>query len=153
DLEKGVAAFTIDTPPRVLTDLGYSYLITPKTDPELFKGIRGVVKKGQLQQTVVDQSIKYDEEANNGGTSALPSLDKDGPVRLSIFVNGQAAPIVNGSIPEPKETDSLVFQLENVTDAVHGVVLKVNGENTIYHEKFDCKDCYKWILKPGEKIR
>src|SRR5262249_28308415 len=33
-----------------------------------------------------------------------------------------------------------------------GVVLQINGLNTIFHEKVEPKDCYKWILKPGEKI-
>jgi hypothetical protein len=60
---------------------------------------------------------------------------------------------VDGEVPEPGENDKVEFELENVSDAVCGVVLKLNGENTIYHERFDAEDCFKWILQPGQKVK
>ena len=151
-LDEGIVTFAIDTPPRVLAETGYSYLITPKSNPELFKGIRGSFKKSEIQKTVVDQTIQYTSSQGNGGGATPPSIEKDAPIKVAILINGAEVPVADGAIPEPKEGDRLVFRLENVSDSVQGVVLKVNGENTIFREKFDGKDCYKWILKPGEKV-
>jgi hypothetical protein len=32
----------------------------------------------------------------------------------------------------------------------YAVVVKVNGQNTIYREEKPAKDCHKWIVKPGK---
>jgi hypothetical protein len=154
-IDKEVGSFTVDTTPRVLGDAGYSYLITPKTAPTFFDGSRGFVDKKQVKKTVVDQTIA---NATAGKDPAVkPPVEpttyaKDSPVRITVLYNDSEMEPTNGTIAEPKTGDRVRFRLENTSKTdTYGVVLKVNGENTIFHERFDDKDCMKWILQPGEK--
>ncbi len=94
---------------------------------------------------------------------ALAALDKS-PVQLTILYDKeeqhvQAAPVsadktnVLLKVPTPKASVKEVgFRLENTGDETYGVVLKLNGHNTIKKEQQDALDCKKWILKPKEVI-
>jgi len=152
-MDENVGSFTIDTTPRILGDAGYGYIITPKSAPTFFDGSRGFVDKKQVKKTVVDQTIANATLSTDPVKPAEPpAYIKESPVRVTILYNDMPVEPVNGTVPEPKAGDRVRFRLENTSKSdIFGVVLKVNGENTIYHERFDDKDCMKWVLQPGEK--
>jgi hypothetical protein len=67
------------------------------------------------------------------------------PVRLA-FKAGQAW------LPEPQEGQKVRLVVERTPAAGLGrlgVVLKVNGENTLYRERREGPRCSMWVLKPG----
>src|SRR5262249_50284541 len=98
---------------------------------------------------VTDASSKYKADLNN---QQLPSFEREAPVRVTVFYGDDPqVPDKSGNIPEPKENEKIWFKIENMSDDVHGVVLRVNGENTIFREKFDDRDCAKWLLAPKGK--
>ena len=73
--------------------------------------------------------------------------------RPKIVYGGEEARVNKGKVREPKEGQEVTFVLKNKGTETHGVVLMVNGENTIYRERLDPASCYKWILDPGEEIK
>jgi hypothetical protein len=130
--------FDIATDPRVLTELGESYLRPrdlaelpdeqPRPEPIVFAASPEPAPKVQ----VLDQS----------------------PVRLEILYNGKRKSIRVGEdrleVDEPREGAQVQFRLANMGKERYGVVLKVNGENTIGRETQVDRQCHKWVLDPGD---
>lgn len=100
--------------------------------------------------------------ATKGGAS---TQDGDDPVKLEIDYDG--SPVVlepdSGSPGEvrvkaskaadPKEGQKVKFVLTNTSRDTVGVVLAVNGKNTLFLEDLATRppgSCTKWILAPGE---
>jgi hypothetical protein len=94
---------------------------------------------------------------------ALDDL-KDSPVELKILYDGrpqkvEAAAVgldrggVLLSVPTPEQGQKFSFELHNTTKDTVGVVLKLNGQNTIELQEQDALDCKKWILKGDETIK
>jgi hypothetical protein len=80
------------------------------------------------------------------------------PVRLDVLYDGRLVkPVIKGGkafLPEPREGQKVVFRLrrDSGTDT-YGVVLKVNGENTIAKQRQPDLYCRRWILRPGSGPR
>ena len=55
-------------------------------------------------------------------------------------------------MPEPKTDQKVAFILKrnDSSKRTFGVVLKVNGESTLYKQKDDALQCRKWIIEPGD---
>lgn len=177
-----IPEMTVAVNPRILAEAGVSYLLTPKHAPELFQatGSRGLPKH-LVGQKIVDSSpategllgyastatdplpprnlpknleVVADFKPETKSASTLPD-DKgtdNPPIQLRILYDGKPVRSVHRKVKEPKEGTKVAFEVMNVSNQVYGVVLKVNGENTLFREKFDYSDCHKWILQPGEKV-
>src|SRR5262249_9138327 len=74
------------------------------------------------------------------------------PVDLKVLYNGVEVPIRDGAVRAPKNNEEVSFVLVNRGDERYGVILKVNGENTLYREEGDPYQCHKWILGPGQEL-
>jgi hypothetical protein len=146
----------LETTPRILTEAGYSYLMSPELHKEAFaqakkdKGNRfprsTLVDKVEVQTALLDANPpKVDLKE--------PNPYQEGPVKLTILYNAKPQSIdAKGNVAEPKETDVVSFILENPTKETYAVLLKVNGVNTLFAETLnDPKISHKWVLKPGEK--
>jgi hypothetical protein len=60
--------------------------------------------------------------------------------------------ITGNTVPEPKSTDKIAFELSNTTEGTYAVVLLVNGENTLYQERGTPQVCRKWVLGPNSSV-
>lgn len=83
-------------------------------------------------------------------------LSQSSAVNLTVYYDGQAIPIEyrdgGAFLKEPTEQQkvSLILQRANPADRTrYAVVLRVNGENTLYRQRLKDLDCSKWILEPG----
>ncbi len=134
-----VCKFTATANARTLAEAGESYLL---------KGARGAFDDATLL-------VKADESAADikSGKEDFPLEAKESPVELKIVYGGEEARVSKGKVREPKEGQEVTFVLKNKGTETYGVVLMVNGENTIYRERLDPASCYKWILDPGEEIK
>ncbi len=144
----------METSPRILTEAGYSYLLTPEANKEVFATAKKSKGNRFLPAVLVDKAIDPLENVVAIARPTTMTLNpfKDGPIILRVFYNGKLQPIEKGVVPEPKETDRVTFELENPTQMTYAVALKVNGRNTLFNETFpDLKACHKWIVRPGEK--
>jgi hypothetical protein len=155
DLTVGILAFdqSSDTLARVakfkagqnaasLIETGESFLL------------RGAFDSGQeqpAQDKAVETATRVKQEKED-----YPLQDQAAPLRLEIYYDDARVPleIRNGKaqVPEPQEGQKVAFVLRR-TDAASGrlgVVLKVNGENTLFKERLPDVGCRKWVLDPGD---
>ena len=83
------------------------------------------------------------------------AMDPAAPVSLEVYFDGAARPLEyrgeQPTIPEPKEGQKLEFALSTTRKEAgrFGCVLKINGENTLFHEQAPSPVCSKWVLGPG----
>ncbi|NNE01391.1 MAG: hypothetical protein HKN47_29095 [Pirellulaceae bacterium] len=85
---------------------------------------------------------------------------ENSPVLLRIYYDDQLQNLSldtsggqnNLTISDPKEGQVVTFEIENVSDAVMGVVLAINGVNTLYGgDATEPRSSAKWILQPKRK--
>ena len=87
-----------------------------------------------------------------------PAEDSNAPVKLTVLYNGKPVKIeVRGGkafVPEPATGQRVEFVIAKDAKAQrYGVVLKVNGENTLFKERQPDLRCRKYILDdPGETV-
>jgi hypothetical protein len=135
ELQRVIPRFTATADPATLAEFGESY----------------VVAQAAPQSKLVVQRASHVKN----GTDPFPLVDPAAPVKLEILYDGQPAPIEirNGRafVPEPDEHRQVRFVVSHhgPSDATYGVVLKVNGQNTLYRQWWRAIDCAKWILRPG----
>jgi mono/diheme cytochrome c family protein len=133
--------FTVACDPGLLIEAGESFLLRGglKGDEPLepAKAIEAAValRKQQVISPLLDRQnapvtleVRYDDK----------------PV-LVQFQDGKF------QVPEPKEGQkvSFVVRRQAAADQRLGIVLKVNGQNTILRERLTEAQCRKWVLEPG----
>jgi hypothetical protein len=142
--------FTARLDASLLTEIGKSYrrlrtLGAPREDPD-------------------DEEIKTNIVEQKAGTALHPLLDPKSPVSLEIFYGPGKDPVayeplgkdagekeIGIGTPPPGAEVRLVLTKKDATDDVYGVVLRVNGENTLFREKDVGLRCHKWILDKGQR--
>jgi hypothetical protein len=85
-----------------------------------------------------------------------PLIDPEAPVKLEVRYDGKVVPVElqddgRFHIPEPKEGQKVSFVIsrqKGVNERL-GVVLKVNGSNTLFREQLPDGQGRKWVLEPG----
>jgi hypothetical protein len=112
-------------------------------------------KKDGEEATYAKESKALDQAAAYAKTqpSDTPAAQ---PVQLAVYYNGKRVPMKRQGnkfvIPEPSENTRVKLLLTRDGDqARYGVVVKVNGENTIFRQKLPDPQCRKWILGRGAK--
>jgi hypothetical protein len=139
DPEK-VLTFTATNGPETLVASGESFLT------------RGAFDNGNIEpQKVVQQAAKIRAKEEPYPLAAEAAA----PIALEVRYDGQptALQINNGKgfVSEPQEGQKVTFVLARKGDSTVklGVVLKVNGENTLGKQRLSDAQCRKWILDPG----
>jgi hypothetical protein len=140
-----VCAFKAAVDARTLTEAGVSYARA-----------RGI--KDDDEDTALAQAPKVPPPAWAGEAEPKAREKEFGevvsqsPVRLQVLYNGKEVPIKGGAVPTPAEGDKVAFRFKNDGTETYGVVLKVNGKNTLFYEELDALYCYRWILEPGKSV-
>ncbi len=125
DLVKDVS---FESPLHVLAEVGYSYMLPLLT-------------------------------ADNPNPKPVPLMRnpwKEGYVKLRILYDGVEQPVSDtGDAAEPDKDAKVVFEIENTSkDQTFAVVLRVNGQNTLFQEStHEPRDSRKWIVPPGKTRR
>jgi hypothetical protein len=131
--------------------------------------LRGIFDQGSIQLAQADRANHAEREATGdiekikeSHSAELPKEhplapgNPDAPIGLKIYYDKQ---LVNyefsdgcAKIPEPQEGQKvrLVLNYKAKDHARYGVVLKVNGENTIGHQRLNDFECHKWVLGPSD---
>lgn len=84
-----------------------------------------------------------------------PADSQEDPVnqgeRRVRLVKPRGAPTAATTVASAKEGQKVAFVLENTSPTeTYAVVLKVNGQNTLFQEMDDAVNCTKWVLPPGK---
>jgi hypothetical protein len=128
-----VCRFEVPTDARTLTESGRSYRL------------RGTSPAKNDEPADVAQQTE-------AGKTKHPL---DGPdVQWDIYYDNVKVPVVvksgKATVKGPQAGQAVRFEVHNKGKKRCGVVLRVNGENTLYREKLPSYMCQMWILDPGE---
>lgn len=91
-------------------------------------------------------------------TDKHPATDPNAPVKLTVLYGGKPVPIEvrdgKAFIPAPAEGQKVEFKIaKDGTPRRLGVVLKVNGENTLDKQRLPDVKCRMWVLtNAGEAV-
>ena len=141
---------------RTLTETGLTYAIPANARGAPIDKALALNTKATATTTDTGDDLKVKAE------NQLADL-KASPVELQILYDGVAqkpTPDPGATyttnvllrVPPPGEKTKVMFRLTNRSKETYGVVLRINGRNTIYEQRDDPMSCYKWILKMDESV-
>lgn len=114
-----------------------------------FDGGSTKLKKEEKQESVVKQAAAVKTQL-----AKFPLADSSAPVKLEVRYDGKLMAVETRDgkafIPEPKEGQMVEMAIVRGTSAkgTLGVVLRVNGENTLGRQTVSDLECRKWLLTP-----
>jgi hypothetical protein len=160
-----VCAFRAAAEPRLLTEAGVSFAVSRGSDPDDIANLVANSKPSALppQATAIVQTKQTLGVKPKQGATVRQLLER-APLDIQILykAKGEKKPKEmdiddDGTLPEPAEGAKVSFRLKHKNDKdkyTYGVVLKVNGENTIYPEEAEPDDvrAHKWILGPKDEF-
>jgi hypothetical protein len=141
--------FEVKTDPQILDDFAEPFALVSA-------GLHQMAPRAY--RTLVVDTVSRNREA--GG----PPVDAEALVQLAIGYNGVEKKVVPHptrpgalQVEEPGEKDEVALTLRNVSKQRVGVVLAVNGRNTLYQENVvetvgGPLRCTKWILDPSKEV-
>lgn len=139
-----VPKFTASTDVPTLVGAGESFRTRG-----LFDGGKVKVTAREVSETAA--RVKTAQEKN-------PLQDREAPVAMEVLYDGRPVPLEfrggEANLREPQAGQRVTFVLRK-TDrnrGRYGVVLMVNGENTLYRERLAPLLCHKWVLGPDSAI-
>jgi len=133
---------------RLMTEGGYSYVVPADKYDNLARGR----PEAQRHQQIIESTPKQDKvEPLVVNEPAFPDL-KEAPIDVMVMYNNSPVKIENGRVPEPTAETKIKFVVKNKTDKTLGVVLKINGENSVFRERSEGLLCHKWILAPKGEV-
>jgi hypothetical protein len=160
---KTIQHLDVAVDPSLLVESGSSFLLRggadggpPKIVPEKGKSIPKEVKdavaiaKQDAKKALAPEQGKplpVTVEIGYGAPPPPGSKEKGKFVRVDLdFKDNRAV------IPEPAEGQDVVLLIHRDNSKLrYGVVVMVNGENTLFKERLTPLDCTKWVLEPGQK--
>jgi hypothetical protein len=148
---KKVVSFDAPADPSALSETGESFQLRGIADDATLK-LEPEEREKAIQKEAAAAALRAKEVHDQH--PAAPAAET--PVVLKILYDGklQNLKFVGGvaEVAEPAEGQKVVFVLErrDSSKTAYGVVLKVNGENTLERERKRDLQCIKWILEPGD---
>jgi hypothetical protein len=148
-----VAEFTARNDARTLTDLGLTYTSRGGFDPK-----SAIVLADKAAPSPEDKGDVLKEKAD----AALKLLE-GAPVQLKVRYGGKVQRVLTDPgqsysgnvllrVASPEQGQKVTFELTNTTDDTYGVILRIDGRNTIFEQRQDPAACYKWILEGRKSI-
>jgi hypothetical protein len=143
-----LAAFRAVPTPAELIDAAASFHTRG-----LFDGGRTEPSESKTKEAAAKQA-----SAVLAGQAQHPQVDPEAPVLLTVLRNGQPVPVEFSAgiarIPEPSEGDDIAIRIDRrqADDTRrYALVLKVNGENTLFRERLPAADCRKWLMNASQR--
>ncbi|MFK7818438.1 MAG: hypothetical protein AB8G99_06955 [Planctomycetaceae bacterium] len=150
-LERACSLFEAELDASTLGEMGESFVLRGA-----FDGGNSRLSFKNKQQKRENQIREQVVEVRNKAVD-FPLVDSNAPVSLEVLYDGKPVKIEtrNGRafVPEPVTGQKVQFALlrNQAARGRLGIVLKVNGENTLHRETNRDLDCTKWILGPQDK--
>jgi hypothetical protein len=148
--------FQVANAPERLTEIGESFVLRGVFDKGNVEIVPGKQEEKTYQYAVKEREEKVYQQAVKVREQEYkhPARQADAPVSLEIRYDGKPVPLEfkdgKAYVPEPNEGQTVTLGLRRDGDKErYGVVLKVNGENTMDRQRLPDLSCRKWILDPG----
>jgi hypothetical protein len=124
--------------------------------------LRGLFDKGEadapaekVQERAREEAIKASAAVREGEEKHPAAAEAEAPVMLKVTYDGREVPLRfkdgRAEIEEPRQGQKVRLTLARRDAGKErlAVVLKVNGENTLYRQRLRDLECSKWVLEPG----
>ena len=131
-----------------VSEMGESFVLRGAFDDGQ-TDVRTGEETSTLQQKILNEATRVKSQL-----TAFPLQDAASPVQLEVMYDSKpvAMEFRNGQafVREPNQGQNveLVLTRAGFVKGTLGVVLKVNGENTLYRQTNRDFDCSKWLLTP-----
>lgn len=148
DLVRIGDAFTIPMDSSLLSEMGESFVLRGAFDGGSTSAA-DVKPLEEVHQEVAQQTVEIHQQKEK-----FPTQLPQAPVRLEVRYDGRVVKpeLRSGKafLPTPHKGQEVEFSIRRTSHArgTLGVVLKVNGENTLYRETLADIECSKWLLTP-----
>jgi hypothetical protein len=131
---------------RTLAEAGYSYRTRAATKP------RNDEVRPKEETSVEARPARYTVAETNTDRPLQKS-----PVDFQIYYDGQLQPIQThadgtSDVDSPRDGQQVHLYIKNHGTETYGVVVKVNGENTLRRQKLPSAECSMWVLGPDEGV-
>lgn len=152
--------FECPTDAGVLRDLGYGFALS--------RDARGAVDDGEVIISKVNKAQPVKEKAPAKAAAPAPAkaaagADDIGGLSVKILVGAARKPArvkpsyadgdgVSLEVMCPPAKEKVVFLLENTTGRDLGVVLRLNGVNTLFEQKQSPDQAAKWRIRPKSRV-
>ncbi len=148
-----VCSFTAATDERTLGEAGLRYL-SPRPRGLPIPVLQKLADDKDKNTTSVLPASTTDNASAQQLLTQIKQESREDPVELQIYYDKTLVERNAAGIPSPEEGTKVWFKLINHDKAAtYGVVLLVNGENTIFREEQGPPvDMYKWVLEPGKSV-
>ncbi len=145
-LQDMLGEVSVASTPELLAQCGFSYVLAAARQKAILDGeaiAADLQRRESLERAVAPNPMAADEPF---------TLIAASPVKWAVLYNGKPVKVTGNTLPEPKENDRIEFTLTNPGPGTYGVVLLVNGENTLYQERTAPLACRKWVLAPNTTV-
>jgi hypothetical protein len=137
--------------PRLLTEAGVSFALSRGSNRVDYANVVPA-SNGRELPTKVSTRIPSDKKIKS---PTVRELLQEAPIDFQVLYDGERQKVgENGTVPEPAEKTKVTLRLKhkNRDSYAYGVVLKINGENSIYPEEREPNDFrgHKWVLYPKD---
>lgn len=148
NLERACDVFEVELDAEALGGIGESFLL------------RGAFDGGSTQLAFKDHQKQKQQQVLKAAAKVktqqvkFPLDDPAAPAKLEIFYDGHPVAVQmregQAFVTEPEEGQKVEMALvrNNSAKGRLAIVLKVNGENTLYRQVVRNIDCNKWVLTP-----
>jgi hypothetical protein len=140
DLKK-LFTFTVSGSASRLAEAGHSFLMRSGKPDEPPDPARALASAAAL----------------DAGKGTHPLKDASAPVSLEVLYDGKpvAVKVAGGraTLLEPRSGQAVTFVIRRQGSGKQrlGIVLKVNGENSLFRQRLPDDECAKWVLEAGQK--
>ncbi len=143
---KTVAEFTAATEPRTLTDCGVNLRPHEGRPRSQSNASRPDTQVSVLVPPSIPGTPPPPLDTEKDRAQKMDELLQSSPVQMTILYNGAPQTIDGGALKTPT-AGTVAFRLKNVDPkTTYGVVLKINGENSIERQRMDDLYCRKWVI-------
>jgi len=148
-----VVTFTVATDRALLTDLNESFKVSSRS---LKRKTRAIELD---EEAVADAANDSTATKQAGGQTSTTDAQSAGSSLLYYEIRYDGQPQTVSPDPsnpkefivrEPTENQAVSFVVRSLASERIGLVLMVNGKNTLYEEEGDPSHCKAWVLDPGK---
>jgi hypothetical protein len=158
-----ILSFEVASDRFMLADVGRGFSLSQRG----LKFARGadddddILKSVSQEEDEKEQAKKDEEKTEDTSADTTADLPEGFPVKLTIRYDDMAQDLkpdsaggdTNFTVVDPKEGQKVAFDIKNVSNERLGVVLTVNGYNTLYEEEGDFAKMTRWIIEPNKEYR
>ncbi len=134
--------------------LGAGYLVGRSTAKRQGEVSKDTFEESALESTLKSKEVPGQHVLQRDDAPVAIEIEFDGIKQELQFLRDAKTGAIDCKVREPQAGQAVTFRLlrKNLADeARYGVVLKVNGENTLYRQRLPDNRCSFWVLEPNAR--